>query len=51
MGRTRLACRLGRRLTAATGGQRPSPRGFGVDVERTSREWGRGCVGRFFPQV
>ena len=30
---------------------RPSARGFGVDVETQQQEWGKGGVGRFFPQV
>ena len=32
-----LACRLGRRQTVATGDQRPSARGFGVDVGEALR--------------
>ena len=36
---------------AGAEGLEPSARGFGVDVERTSRERGRGGVGRFSPQV
>ena len=46
-----LACRFGRRLTAATGGQRPSARGFGVDVGEHNGEQKRAGVARFFPQV
>ena len=35
-----LACRLGRRQTVATGDQRPSARGFGVDVGKSLRRNG-----------
>ena len=47
--RTCLACRLGRRWTVATGDQRPSARGFGVDVGERTRERERAGVSRFLP--
>ena len=50
-GRTCLACRLGRRWTVATGDQRPSARGFGVDVGERTREREKADVIRFPPQV
>ena len=50
-GRTCLACRLGRRWTVATGDQRPSTRGFGVDVGTAHREQERADVTQFSPQV
>ena len=51
MGRTCLGCRLGRRWTVATGDQRPSARGFGVDVGKRSWEQEKAGVIRVPPQV
>ena len=38
-------------FVAGAEGLEPSARGFGVDVGGSPEERGRGCVGRFSPQV
>ncbi len=46
-----VSARLTSPFLAGAEGLEPSARGFGVDVGGSSEERGRGCVGRFSPQV